>query len=57
MVQVMVPVLSTLRLQVGGPPVTQAGEFETSVVPVGAESVTTIGAVDVAEPVFDTVSV
>ena len=53
----MVPVLPTLTLQVGGPPVTHAGEFETNVVPVGAESVTTMGAVVVAEPVFDTVIV
>jgi hypothetical protein len=53
----MVPVLCTLTLHIGGPPVTQAGELETNVVPIGAESVTTIGAVVVAEPVFDTVSV
>jgi|HubBroStandDraft_6_1064221.scaffolds.fasta_scaffold1025960_3 hypothetical protein len=53
----MVPVPSTLTLHVGGPPVSHAGELETNVVPMGAESVTTIGAVVVAEPVFDTVSV
>jgi hypothetical protein len=53
----MVPVLSTVTLHVGGPPVTHTGELETNVVPMGAESVTTIGAVVVAEPVFDTVSV
>jgi hypothetical protein len=54
---VIVPELPTLTLHVGGPPVTQAGEFETNDVPMGAESVTTIGAIVVAEPVFDTVSV
>ena len=53
----MVPALSTFTLHAGGPPVSHAGDPETKVVPVGAESVTTIGAVVVAEPVFDTVSV
>jgi hypothetical protein len=41
----------------GGPPVAQAGEPETSVVPVGAASVTVIGSVVVVVPVFFTVSV
>jgi len=53
----MVPVLPTLTLQVGGPPVTHSGELETKVVPVGAESVTMMGTLVVAEPVFDTVIV
>ena len=42
-----------------GPPlvVVHAGELETSVVPLGAASVTVTGAVVVAVPVFLTVSV
>ena len=56
MVQVIVPLFS-VTLHIGGPPVAHAGEPATSVVPVGAESVTTIGAVVVADPVFVTVSV
>ena len=53
----MIVPLFTATVHIGGPPVAQAGEPATSVVPVGAESVTTIGAVVVAEPVFVTVSV
>ena len=53
----MIVPLLTATAQVGGPPVTHAGELATRVVPVGAESVTTIGAAVVAEPVFVTVSV
>lgn len=44
-------------VQVGGPPVAQAGEPATSVVPVGAASVTVVGSVVAAVPVFLTVIV
>ena len=56
MVQVIVEPL-TETVQVGGPPVAQAGEPETSVVPVGAASVTVMGSLVVTVPLFFTVSV
>ena len=51
MVQVMVEPL-TETVQAGGPPFAQAGEPETRVVPVGAESVTTVCWDVVAVPEF-----
>lgn len=51
MVQVMVFPL-TATVQVGGPPFSQAGEPETSVVPVGTESAMVAAALVVATPEF-----
>ncbi len=56
MVQLIVdPLRETVH--VGGPPLRRLAEPETSVVPVGAASVTMMGSVVAAEPLFFTVSV
>lgn len=49
------PLVDTV--QAGGPPVAHAGDPATNVVPVGGASVTVIGPVVVAVPVFFTVMV